>query len=163
MATDPQAWAGEGLTGPAGVATEVLVNETDRGSVASWFLRCPNQSPAWDCYVLSVVHLRPVDGQPPAIINLPGATHEVLLIALDPATEPEPTKIGTWRFLRPINVAEQVILPDDEAAVQIACSAARAVVEGVLPAEPLLAGAMEPWRTSMIKTAAHLRGEDHAP
>jgi hypothetical protein len=34
---------------------------------------------------------------------------------------------------------------------------------GILPAEPPLAGAVEPWRTCLLKSAAHQRGEVHAP
>jgi hypothetical protein len=160
---------GRTFTGPAGVAVEVLHEwEPDdppdvQGTVATWFLRVPEQSPGWDRYLLSVVHLRPIDGVRPAVVRVPHATHEVLLLALDPAVDPQPTDVESWRFLRPVNVCEQIELPHDDAARVLLGLAARAVVAGVLWAEPPLSGQLEPWRTVLIRTSAHLRGEEHAP
>lgn len=131
-------------------------------TVALWMLDCPGQSPAWRHYLLSVVHLRPVDDLPPAAVTVPGATHELIVCALDPMANPRPLLPGSWVRLTPTNVVEQVQLPDDETASVLADLAARAVVDGTLPAEPPLAGAREPWRTALIKTSAHLRGEPHA-
>lgn len=159
--------AGRCLVGPAGSATEVIVDEPitpdQGGTVASWLLDCPGQSPAWRHYLLAVVHLRPIEGVPPAVVNVPHATHEVLLAALDPAHNPTPDDVTTFRHLTPLNAVEQVELPDDAAAATLLELAAHAVLAGQLPAEPRLAGAREPWRTAMIKTSAHLRGEPHAP
>lgn len=157
--------------GAAGLATEVTMSRPrgrrERVQVASavgvWFLHCPGQSPAWDRYLLSVIHLRPVKGAPPAHLAFPGASHEVVLFALDPRGNPRPEMPASWEPLTPWNVSEQVELPDDEAARVLGAKAATAVVHGMLPAEPALSGAREPWRTSMIRTSAHLRGEEHAP
>lgn len=163
---------GEGLVeeGPAGTAVELVfppVEERDppatAATVAGWFVRAPGQSPAWECYVVSVVHLRPIEGAPPAVVTVPRSTHELLVVALDPRLDPRPVDTGSWSFLRPVNVCEQAELPDDDAAVELCRLAARAIVAGVLPAEPMLAGAVEPWRTSIVRTSAHLRGEEHAP
>lgn len=158
---------GEQLRGPAGHAHEVITSgryaKPDwQASLATWFLNCPGQSAAWDRYVLYVIHLRPIPGVKPAVIRVPGATHEILLIALDPTRRPQPSKPQTWRFLRPINVEEQVILPNDDAARELGRLSARAVLAEILPAEPAQSGAVEPWRTSLIRTSAHLRGEEHA-
>lgn len=159
---------GETLSGPAGKATEVIVDlDPDdppawAAGLSNWLLDCPGQSPAWNHYVLRSCHLRPIDGAPGAVIAVPGATHEVLLAALDPA--PPPTcDPASWQMLRPLNVVEQLQLPDDDACRALVRKAVEAILAGVLPAEPPLAGAVEPWRTTLIKTAAHLRGEEHAP
>lgn len=159
---------GDQLEGVAGTATEILVEGPFprpelAATLASWFLHCPGQSPAWSHYVLSVIHLRPIEGARPAVIRVPGATHEVVLLALDPTLEPQPTDSETWSFLTPVNVMEQVELPGDDQAVTLCRLSAQAVVAGYFWAEPPLSGQVEPWRTSMIKTAAHLRGEEHAP
>jgi hypothetical protein len=160
---------GEQLRGPAGHAHELLLGKPDwwtrpeqQATLAAWFLNCPGQSPGWDRYLLSVIHLRPIPRARPAAILVPGATHEVILFALDPIRRPQPTRPHSWKPLLPINVMEQVQLPDDDAARTLLRGAARAVMDGLLPAEPALSGAVEPWRTSMIRTAAHLRGEEHA-
>lgn len=158
---------GRRLDGPAGTAVEVIATEHDvpdwQASVAVWFLDCPGQSPAWRHYSLAAVHLRPIEGVKPAVVTVAGATHEVLLVALDPKTEPTPTGLGSWRMLHPVNVCEQITVPDDAHAAELLFMCAKAVVAGVLPAEPALAGAREPWHTSLIKTSAHVRGEEHAP
>ncbi len=159
---------GRVFQGPCGTATEVLISgDLPRPDVAAtlstWFLNCPGQSPAWDNYLLSIIHLRPIEGVRPAVISVPKATHEVLLLAADPTTNPTAMDPDSWQFLFPHNVSEQIELPDDVTAVMLLEDCARAVVDGILPAEPALAGAVEPWRTVLIKTAAHARGEEHAP
>jgi hypothetical protein len=160
--------AGSIQHGPAGTATEVhaTVEPDDppaqTGTVATWFLDCPGQSPAWRHYLLNVVHLRPIDGAPPAKIVVPHATHEFSVYALAPDARPQPTDTDTWRHLTPVNVCEQVQLTSDDGARRLARLAARAVVAGVLPAESALAGAREPWRSSLIRSSAHMRGETHS-
>lgn len=165
-----RATRGEVLLGPAGTATFLHLDKgtPDRreqdATLACWWLDCPGQSPFWRYYMLAVVHLRPIEGQEhEPIITMPHATHELMVVALDPEPEPNPEDTKTWRYLRPTNVVEQVQLPDDQAAVHLLHHAAQAVVSGVLWAEPPLSGQVEPWRTSVLKTAAHLRGEEHAP
>lgn len=165
-----RAHLGEELEGPYGRAVRVIVDEAvnvdQTATVACWFVTAPGQSPAWDQYSVAVVHLRPIEGESrPPTIRVPGATHEFLVLALDPTPGREPvmTDPSTWHYLSPINVSEQVELPSDEAAAEMLRQVALAVVHGILPAEPPLAGAVEPWRTSLIKTAAHMRGEPHAP
>lgn len=160
--------AGREFSGPAGHATEVIteIEADDRpdlaATVATWFFKCPGQSPAWDNYLLTVIHLRPIEGVKDATIVIPGATHQVLMAALDPSKQPEPLDVMSWQHLSPLNADEQLELPDDRSAQELAAHVALGVVDGVLPAEPALSGAVEPWRSSLIKTAAHLRGEAHA-
>lgn len=155
------------LPGLTGTATELRIisggTPAQAATLATWFLRCPGQSPAWDRYLLSIIHLRDLPGVPPAEVRVPGATHEVLLFALDPEPDPQPTAPDSWRFLHPHNVMEQVQLPHDTAAIELLAKCAQAVLAGILPAEPMLAGAVEPWRTTLIRSAAHMRGEEHAP
>lgn len=154
------------LRGVAGVAVEVVIEEVDTpdhaATVGLWFLDCPGQSPVWSHYVLAIIHLRDIPGVRPATVDIPHATHEVMLVALDPALSPTPLDTSSWRHLRPTNVVEQVQLPDDSAAAALLGDAAQAVVDGTLPAEPPLSGAVEPWRTALIRAAAHWRGEPHA-
>lgn len=156
------------LKGPAGTATEVLMEgkratPDQTATLSTWFFDCPGQSPFWDNYLLSIIHLRPIEGVKPADIRVPGATHEVLLLALDPNKKPQATKLKSWSWLLPMNLCEQVELPDDKAAVVLLAQVAGAVVDGRLWAEPPLSGQKEPWRTVLVRTAAHHRGEEHAP
>lgn len=160
---------GERLEGPAGTAVECLCTPGQddppawAAGVANWFLDCPDQSPAWQHYRLGIVHLRQLPGVEPANLTVPGATHEVLLFALDPDAGPRPDDVESWRTLRPINLAEQVCLPDDEAAVQLLRRAVEDVVDGRLWAEPPLSGQVEPWRTTLTGAALRLRGGEPTP
>jgi hypothetical protein len=147
--------------GPAGSAYEIDIADHSNATVASWFLDCPGQSPLWQHYVLSIIHLRAEEGLPEPVIHVPHATHEVWLYALDPTQHPS-LKITSSRVpMTPFNFVDQVQLPDDEAAVVMIESAVQAITMGILWAEPPLSGQLEPWRTAMIQTAAHLRGEAH--
>lgn len=152
--------------GAAGAASELLkASDFDRpdeaACVACWWLHCPGQSIAWEHYVLSVVHLRDLPGVPPAVIRLPHATHEVHLAALDPKNA-DPYDTDTWVRLQPYNLIDQVQVPSDDDASELAHLCAREVAEGRLWAEPPLSGQVEPWRTVLIRTSAHMRGEPHA-
>lgn len=159
---------GRRRAGRAGTATEVVVDETgtidETATLAVWYLHCPLQSPAWDDYLMSVIHLRPIDGATrEPTINLPHASHELLIVALDPKATPSPDNPLSWRILTPINLAEQFEVPNDAAAVHLLEAAVDAVLAGMLWAEPPLSGQVEPWRTTVIRTSACLRGEAHAP
>jgi hypothetical protein len=155
----------EAAVGPAGRAARVehTVEPEDHPAkgalLGTWFIEAPGQSPAWRHFVLSCVHLREVPGAAPAAVAVPGATHEFLLLALDPRSEPLPTDPESWTYLTPANVEEQVRLPDDEAALRVLGAAARAVIAGRLFAEPALSGQREPWRSALRGAAAHERGE----
>lgn len=151
--------------GVAGTATEIIAHTEPSdpldwaATLKTWFLYCPGQSPAWSHYGLSVVHLRPIEGVRPAIVHLDGATHEVLLVAYDPQYEPKADDMTTWRFMLPVNLAHQVRVPDDEAAIKLIDYCAEAVIAGRLWAEPPLTGQTYPWKAALDATAEHLRGE----
>jgi hypothetical protein len=162
-----QVTVGAWVEGPAGTATPVFVDLEPgdpadwSGTVASWFLDCPGQSPAWRHYILNMIHLRPIEGVPAAKVTVVGATHELHLAALNPEAHPRPGRPQSWQRLTPLNALEQVRLPGDGEARDLAALAARAVVMGQLPAEPALSGATEPWHTVIATTAEHLRGVHH--
>jgi hypothetical protein len=127
--------------------------------VAAWFLTCPGQSPAWSNFQLSAVHLRAEAGLPAPVVHVKNATHEVLLFALNPDANPVRDDVETWQPMRPLNLAEQIQVPSDQAAAALLELTAQAVVDGLLWAEPPLSGQFEPWRSTLASTAAHFRGE----
>lgn len=153
------------VSGTLGTATEVafVLDDTEArygATVAAWLLHVPGQSPAWDDYMLVAVHLRDQEGVVDVVEGTdPEATHEVLLFALDPGEPVHAENMGEWRRLSPVNVAETVKLPSDKAAEGLLELCARAVIIGVLPAEPALAGQVEPWRSTLRKTAEHITRE----
>jgi hypothetical protein len=156
---------GKVLSAFAGKAIEVLstIEPSDppdvSATLATWFLDCPGQSPAWRHYVLSVIHLRPIEGVKPAHIRLASATHEVIVCALDPKENPVPDNLKSWNFLRPINVTEQLVLPSDKHVIDISELLVWGVLSGVLWAEPPLSGQREPWQRQMRLMEAHAAGK----
>ena len=158
--------AGRVWEGPCGTATEIIVtsdrNVDHSASLQAWLLHCPGQSVAWDHYLLCLIHLRDIKGQSkPPTIRVPHATHEVMLVALDPGPKPTADDPESIRHLIPINVEEQFEVPSDELAVELLEMCVRAVLDGRLWAEPALSGQVEPWRIAVVRTSAHLRGEEH--
>jgi hypothetical protein len=77
-------------------------------------------------------------------------------MAYDPAKNPTPTDVSSWRMLQPINLAEQITLPNDAAAMRILHECATGIVGGQLWAEPPLSGQVEPWRSYLRRQALRL-------
>lgn len=158
----------ETLTGVAATATSLTFEESEvttdqAATIGCWFIHAPGQSPLWSRYILACIHLREMPGATQAIIDVPGSTHQVFLYALDPDKNPQMRDLKSWSALRPINFSMQLELPSDDKARELLGLAAQAICDGTLWAEPPLSGQREPWYTSLIRTAAHLRGEEHAP
>lgn len=153
---------GELLDGPFGTAQQVSVKgRKAKGTLSTYFIEAGGQNPFWHCYTLHILTLADHPKLPPAHKQFPSATHEIILAALDPTAHPWPGSIRSWKMLHPLNLVEQVELPSDEAARELLRSCAAGVVQGHLWAEPGLSGAVEPWRTVLVRSAAHLRGEVH--
>jgi|SRR5690348_13289293 hypothetical protein len=146
------------VTGAAGAGAELLITCDERScpdvtaNLGNWFLTCPRQA-LWDSYVLSLIHLRAIAGARAPVITVPGATHELMLLALDPECRPVAMNVDTWRYLRPFNVVEQFSVKTDEDALDLLADAARAVLNGELWAEPPLSNQVEPWRQWVRKRA----------
>lgn len=112
-----------------------VISENEGATVKAWFLRLPGHHPFWDCYMLSIASLRDMPDVEPAKKWFAEATHEIILVALNPDYDPHPEKRETWAMLRPINYAHQVAATD-EAAIN-ACEIVIGMFEaGSIPAEP---------------------------
>jgi len=147
-------------TGAAGKVQELIVDLEPSdpkdwyAGIGNWFIDAPHQSPAWRHYMLSAIHLRAIDGVKPAHLRQPGATHEFMMMAMDPGKNPDPLNPESWSYLRPHNLAEQVELRDDSAAIMLLDQCATNIAEGRLWAEPPLSGQVEPWRSFLRAWAA---------
>jgi len=80
-------------------------------------LRRPDAHPLWHDYLLSLVHLRPIDGKP-AILECEDSSHEIVCAALDPEFDNQPTADG-FKMLRPLNLVYQLRGLDDAQAKQV--------------------------------------------
>lgn len=129
----------------------------------SYLLDVPGAHPFWHRWALSVIHLRPIHNVRPAVIRLPGATHEIIIASIDPKWAPveDMDDLGFSRgvpYLRPIDVMHQFIVRGDVDAVQLGTLCARAVCDGILSPDQDHRSA---WVASIDATAAHLRQGRH--
>jgi hypothetical protein len=161
------------LTGPAGTAALVDLTGIDdarsQATLAWWLFTCPGQSPAWDQYAMWCITLAPVVGLDDAVIDVLGATHQLIVVALDPHTTWTAEQCGELArtdggiaMLRPGNVSLQFAAASDDQATELAHLCARAVVDGLLPAEPMLAGGGNAqWHPVVAQTLQHLQTGGH--
>lgn len=159
--------------GPCGTAVhlEIRPHLDPHGTTLTWWLLHGPWHPLWSQFVLSVVTLEDRPGAEAAKLHYPGATHELLVVALNPGEPPAVHDQATLEdrglsigFLQPVDVCHQFTATDDEMR-QIAELAARACVDGHLM--PSTDDAREhyrmQWLGAITKTLAHIRGEEHAP
>lgn len=159
---------GTAVAGPHGIA-EPFTNPSAPATLCAYLITAPTFHPLWSQYVLCVVTLAPMPGLPPAVLKFPGATHELLVVSLNPeaghrtvANLSEPDM--QLSHLLPFNIVEQFEATDTEMQ-SLAWLLCRAVVDGRLTPETADAPTLirGQWLTACVKTLAHERGEEHAP
>lgn len=160
-------------TGPMGTATEIGIDPALPAAdttIVWWLLTGLRWHPLWQQFVLCVVHLRDVPGFPPASRQFKGATHELLVMALNPERGPRTPEdlsrigLGSAAYLVPIDVVHQFTATDDEMRI-LAGMLAEACVQGWLTpsTDDAREALREQWLGVCVKTLAHGRGEVHAP
>jgi hypothetical protein len=100
----------------------------------------------------------------PPVIRTPGATHELIIAALNPDQPlPDLEAVGrgeaSFQFLTPIDVMEQFTVTDDAMAYRLCELAVRSCVDGFMSPDQDWRSS---WRTSIAHTAQHLRDGVHA-
>ena len=141
-------------------------------STVCWWLLTGSWHPLWSQFILSVVHLRQIEGMKEPLLQFPGATHEMLVFALNPGEPPrehladllETKGIASVGYLEPIDVVHQFEATDEE-MVDIADWCAFGCVNGILTpsTDDNRLYYREQWLGAVVKTLAHMRGEEHAP
>lgn len=126
------------LVGVSGRAWKVTKPDTLRSpaqaaSLESFLVNVPNAHPFWAFWIVSVIHLRDLPGVPPAKKTYPEATHEFLIVSLNPEKgPPNPDDIETLHPLTPPDVSEQFSGVTDAQAVAVNALCVRAIVDGLL-------------------------------
>lgn len=156
-------------------------NPQYKATVCHYLVTAPSYHPLWFQYNLAVVRLAKIKGLPEPVLQFPGATHELIVAALNPETghgeaghypehhtpacmNGEHVAKGNLSFLFPINIAWQVIATDEEMEA-LADVAVVAVVAGQWNPETSDSPdrIREAWNAGLTRTLAHQRGEPHAP
>ena len=103
-----------------------------RASVAlpCWIASAAYAHHMWSHYVIMCIALRDVPGVPKAKINLEGATHEVMVYALDP--DRKPAIDDAPKLLLPANFSGQFVETDDLRAAARIQSVVQDVIDGTL-------------------------------
>jgi hypothetical protein len=135
-------------------------------TVQIWLIEAPWAHPMWHSYILSLIHLRPIEGVKPPVIHLKGATHEMMLWALDPQADRRPLMDGTairMPFLSPANFAAQLTARTDEDACIRVRNAVQRIADGKLsPDTDYLRLWIRLFGDNMIKRATPIVGRSNA-
>lgn len=135
------------------LTSRALCGETDETdtTVALWVVFAPWAHAYWSYYLIGAIHLRPMAKLKAPTIFLPGATHEIMIFALDPETVPDVVNSSKLRKLRPINFAGQWIVRERPNPVDLDRGAAAKVRVTV---DEILAGVLSPdtdFRSEWVK------------
>lgn len=156
----------QGVVGRAWIIPLSAVKTTadHEATLECYLLDVPGVHAFWHRWALYVIHLREVPGQTkPAHITLPGATHELMILSIDPDWSPDFAKRalgfeGGIPFLSPPDVVQQFIVRDDADARQLAGLCVRCIVDG-------MASPDQDWRRwwagTIATTASHIREGRH--
>lgn len=100
---------------------------------AQWLIEAPWAHPISHSYLLSLVHLRERTGLPAPVRTLKGATHEIVLFALDPAfPRADALERGVFHPLGPANFVSQFIETGFGEAVLRVELAVKAICTGLM-------------------------------
>jgi len=114
------------------------VREIGHGSMCTLravFIHCPKAHPAWHTYLVSIVHLRPVEGLPPPNLAHPDASHEIMIQAMDPRADlgtDSPALVPPRSVLQPPNLVHQLRAQSDAQARTLFDAFVLAIAQGEL-------------------------------
>jgi len=131
-----------------------------QAGIAQWLVYCTWGHPAWQNWVVGVVHLRPIEGVEQARKHYPEAEYEFLIATLDPEKPIDldgEMKEG-WHFLKPLDVVFHFHGVSDAQAAAIAELAVRAIAEGRISPDRDFRRA---WRQMLEATIEHYRTRVH--
>lgn len=125
------------ITGPHGRAWRIdpvaRANGRPDAGVVAWMVEAPWAHPAWHSYAIVLISLRPIEGLPDPKIYRDGATHEMVVFALNPDESRQATLDGgVFRQLTPCNFAGQFIEIEDGYAMQRIECAVLEIIHGQL-------------------------------
>ncbi len=157
-------------------------------TIGTWLLDCPGAHPFWQWYFVAAIHLRAIEGVAPAHITRKGATHEVMVMALQPpalAREKQATRelVETLcdgddydadlvdramvqtrgalalPYMTPFDVVQQVVAKSDQIAAQAVFLCVRACCVGQLSPDSDFRSA---WARMLDDTIRHYEEGKHA-
>lgn len=120
-----------GMHGTAWLLDKSFDSRPDvQATIESWIVSAVYAHPFWSHYMVTCIHLRDIDGTKPANKVFDEATHEVLVVALDPE-KPYPLNAAP-NIMKPINYAGQWIALNDEEARATVEDCVKGIINGTL-------------------------------
>ena len=161
-----RAWRGEDFPKPA----EPWRPDWD-ANCGMWLINVPGCHPFWSWWIVSAVHLRPIEGVKPARLQRPTSTHELMILALNPECgEPDPNDYHAWvdrqraekraHFMTPADLSHQVDAATDEMVTEVCRLLVKAFCDGGSGPDQDYRGL----NAQLIDgTLAHMRDGKHIP
>jgi hypothetical protein len=107
--------------------------------IADWIVEVPDASRSWHSYHIALLHLRPLRGVPAPVLYLPGATHELQVMALHAGADCAAAIAGHLLAdrlpLAAATFAAQLVEPTDQAATIRTGTAIDLILSGDLDPE----------------------------
>jgi hypothetical protein len=145
----------EGMAGRK--AWRVRTGEPPTG-LAGFVVQVPGAHAWWDKWFVSMIHLRDVAGMAPAKKQFSEATHEFLILALNPEF-PVDLDHPSAHYLTPVDVVEQFGGVTDDDAISICEGAVIAILRGVASPDQDYRAA---WKALIKNTVEHIALGGHA-
>ncbi|SRR6266568_118144 len=110
------------------------IDITKTAALGGWLIEAIEAHPLWNYHLATLIHLRDIPGVPPANKKRPGATHQFVMLALNPDTENQIDleDASTLHPLRDPDVVDELVIPHDERAIEVVKLAVQNCVDGVL-------------------------------
>ncbi len=127
-------------------------------AVSTWLVNCPKAHPFWQWWILTVVHLRDLPGQPPAKKGYPEAQYEFIVLAMDPKCGNPPKE--PYQYLSPTDVSVFFHGLKDEEVGALTEHAVKLIVNGWLSPDQDFRSA---WRTMLPVMATSIAKGEKPP
>lgn len=144
-----------------------------QGSVAQYIANVPSAHPLWKWWMISAIHLRPIDGVKPATLKRPTATHEFIILSMNPECgEPDLDNFHAWLdqqrdhlprrsvYLSPPDLVFQIDGSTDEITAEICRLLVKSFCDGTGSPDSDFRRVNE---AAILATLDHLRAGKHAP
>lgn len=126
-----------------------------------WLMDIVGAHPFWSWWYVTVIHLRPIPGARDAALRVPGATHEVVIAALNPELGEPPLAFVPFHgygAMTPFDLMHQVAGLEDADAQRIGGLVVRACVDGLISPDQ---DHRARWERMLDATAACVRAGNH--
>jgi hypothetical protein len=119
------------IAGSHGKAWKVKVESLqDKTTLNAYLISVYGAHPFWNWWLISAIHLRDVEGMPAAVKEYPTATHEFIILTLDPKCCPPDSDDPQYKYLLPADVLIQFDGLTDTDVAKFCTDAVTAIVDG---------------------------------